>query len=148
MHVPGQHAGPDAATPADGPERSADVGRSGQAGSRPGSAAQVGGCFGGRLGSGLKEAGDGFPVGGRNAGRDCLDPGVVSSQAGRGSLGGLRAEFDQDGPAVAGMRATADPPGSFKPVDQHGDRPGGQGEPGAEFALRQRSRGFKVLERV
>ena len=46
------------------------------------------------------------------------------------------------------MRATADPPRSFEPVDQHGDRPGGQGEPGAQFPLRQRSRGFEVLERV
>lgn len=42
----------------------------------------------------------------------------------------------------------ADPPGSFEPVDQHSDRPGGQGEPGAELPLRRRARGFEVLERA
>jgi hypothetical protein len=40
------------------------------------------------------------------------------------------------------------PPGSFEPVDQHGDGAGGKRQPVAELALRERARRFEVLERV
>ena len=96
----------------------------------------------------MQEAGNGFPVRGGNACRDELDTRVVRGQAGWGELDSLRGQLDEHRPAVARMLTPLYPPGSFEPVDQHGDGAGGERQPVAELALRERPSRFKVLERV
>jgi hypothetical protein len=73
---------------------------------------------------------------------------MVGGQAVRRARRGERGQLDQHVAPVARVRAAVYPPGSLQPVDQHGDRAGGQRQPLAEVPLGKRAVRLQVLERV